>query len=249
MITPYGTITQGDIWSINHLKPGEGTGRTGGIAREFVVGAGHPSPLRSDYCDMVAPYTVWKHYEPKDLIGFHGYRKHINFRDPLIPYAGQLALGWETVPLTVFQNYQEWLCRQSITLFKEFMADTDVLCVEPFNCSYNEGMANDYCVSRSPDDWRALEKVMTDHGDFYFDVPYIRPMHFVCRYRVFHRYMKFWDSVRKDLEPLVLSKDAVTPDYPKRAMAFLSERIWSLWLDSAGLRIETFPLIMCWEAR
>jgi hypothetical protein len=60
--------------------------------------------------------------------------------------------------------------------------------------------------------------------------------------------MRFWNRVRLELEPLVLSEDAVTPEYRGRAMAFLSERIWSLWLDSTQLRVKEFPLLRCWDA-
>jgi Domain of unknown function (DUF4422) len=237
-----------DIWSINHVKIDAGTGHTGGVAREFIVGS-VPCDLSEGYCDMIAPYTIWKHYDVSGIVGFHGYRKHINFRDRLAPRPGQLAPGWEEVSLSVFQHYQHWLSRQSAHLFNDLLYDVDVLCVEPFNCSYNGGMANDYAISRSPNDWIALQKVMAPYGHFDFDTPYIRPMHFVCRRYVFYHFMRFWDMVRRDLEPRVLSQDAVTPDYPKRAMAFLSERIWSLWLDETDLRLRTFPLLMCWDAR
>jgi hypothetical protein len=231
------------IWSINHVKPHIEMVIAGGVAREFMVGEdNNAGELNAGFCDMAAPYTVWKHFPVPDIVGFHGYRKHINFRDPE-PH------GWIDVSLPTFQEYKDWLRQQPVQLFNELLTGPDVLTVAPFNCSYNGGMAKDYGISRSPNDWAALECVMRMHGDFNFNTPYIRPMHFVCRVDVFNRWMKFWDKVRQELEPMVLSMDAVTPDYPKRALAFLSERIWSLWLDHSGLKVREFPLLICWDAR
>ncbi|HUD11905.1 MAG TPA: DUF4422 domain-containing protein [Candidatus Saccharimonadia bacterium] len=232
---------QMDFYSINHVKSATPTGVYGGITREFVVGRDNiVDELRSDYCDMNAPYTVWKHTPVPPIVGFHGYRKHIMFRDE--------PPGWRDIPLNAFKDYQRWLSEEPASHFNKLLIAADVLTVEPFNCGYNGGMAKDYILSRSPRDWRALEGVMSDHGQFNFDTHFIRPMHFVCRDYVFHRWMRFWDKVRLELEPLVLADDAVTEDYPKRAMAFLSERVWSLWLDQSNLRVQEFPLLICWDA-
>lgn len=233
-----------DLWSINHAKAATPTGIYSGITREFVVGVDDKiDQLRNDYCDMRAPYTVWKHTPVPPIIGFHGYRKHINFRDEAVHQ------GWRDTDLITFRNYQKWLSEQPGVTFNKLLIEHDILVVEPFNCGYNVGMAKDFALSRSENDWDALEAVMAEHGDFNFDTHFIRPMHFVCRDYVFCRWMRFWDKVRLELEPLILSEDAVTEDYPKRAMAFLSERIFSLWLDSTTLRVKEFPLLRCWDAQ
>jgi hypothetical protein len=156
--------------------------------------------------------------------------------------------GWHDSPLNTFKDYQRWLSEEPASHFSKLLIVADILTVAPFNCGYNGGMAKDFALSRSENDWEALEAVMNEHGEFNFDTNFIRPMHFVCRDYVFHRWMRFWDKVRQELEPLILSEDAVTPEYPSRAMAFLSERIWSLWLDSTMLRVKEFPLLRSWEA-
>jgi hypothetical protein len=234
---------QMDFYSINHIKSATPTGVYGGITREFVVGRDNIiDELRSDYCDMNAPYTVWKHTPVPPIIGFHGYRKQLNFRDELVHQ------GWFDTDLLTFREYQRWLAAQPGVTFNKLLVEHDILVVEPFDCKHNNGMAEDFALTRSENDWEALEAVMNEHGEFNFDTNFIRPMHFVCRDYVFHRWMRFWDKVRQELEPLILSEDAVTPEYPSRAMAFLSERIWSLWLDSTMLRVKEFPLLRSWEA-
>lgn len=234
---------QFDFWSINHAKKETPTGVYSGITKEFVIGVDDKiDPLRKDYCDMGAPYTIWKHTPVPPIIGFHGYRKQINCRDELVHQ------GWFDTDLLTFREYQRWLAAQPGVTFNKLLVEHDILVVEPFDCKHNGGMAKDFALSRSENDWEALEAVMNEHGEFNFDTNFIRPMHFVCRDYVFHRWMRFWDKVRQELEPLILSEDAVTPEYPSRAMAFLSERIWSLWLDSTMLRVKEFPLLRCWDA-
>jgi hypothetical protein len=234
---------QFDFWSINHAKKETPTGVYSGITKEFVIGVDDKiDPLRKDYCDMGAPYTIWKHTPVPPIIGFHGYRKQLNFRDELVHQ------GWFDTDLLTFREYQRWLAAQPGVTFNKLLVEHDILVVEPFDCKHNNGMAEDFALTRSENDWEALEAVMNEHGEFNFDTNFIRPMHFVCRDYVFHRWMRFWDKVRQELEPLILSEDAVTPEYPSRAMAFLSERIWSLWLDSTMLRVKEFPLLRCWDA-
>ena len=239
-----------DLYSINHKKDDRQLAPVvGGIAREFIVGEEDDGELSKPYCDMAAPYYVWKHVPLPPIIGFHGYRKQINFRDGMVAEAHQIAPGWDTVTLEAFMGYQEWLAEWDGKPLEKWLSEADMLTVEPFDCSYNCNIGEDYARSRSAYDWLAFEKVMRRHGDFNFDTPYIRPMHFVCRNTTFTRWMRFFDRVRRELEPLVLSEDARTPDYPARNMAFLSERMWSLWLDQSRLRVKTFPLWICWSAK
>lgn len=243
-------MIQADLISINHLKSKHGTPVVGGIVREFMVGLDDIGELDPRWCDMAAPYHIWKHkdaLEPQwsvpPIIGFHGYRKHINFRDPF-------ATRWTEVDALGFRTYQEWLIKELTgdklnLMFRAF----DVLTVKPFDCSYNLNMAVDYRISRSAQDWAVFEDVMRAHGNFNFETPFIRPMHFVAEDHIFFKWMRFFDKVRKDLEPLIKSEDAHNELYPPRALAFLAERMWSLWLDASGLRIKELPLMICWNPR
>ena len=244
---------QVQLWSINHEKPRPYAPTLGGVAREFIVGRDDKKyPLLPGYMDMAAPYTIWADRAVPRIIGFHGYRKHMNFRDRGTYNAGQIAPGWGEVDLGFFREYQVWLTNwEAHEITHDWLLTHDVLTVEPFNCSYNGGMAQDYAKSRSAQDWAVLEEVLGLRGyerkDF--DTSFIRPMHFVCRDHTFHNFMRFWNDVRKEIEPRIHSNDARTPEAKTRALAFLSERIWSLWLDHAPVRIKTFPLIICWSAQ
>ena len=250
---------QADLISINHAKPRVMAPITGGIVREFVCGRDDDGLLVPGWCDMRAPYHIWKHradvqfsaypWPIPPIIGFHGYRKHINFRDPMEFHSTQVAPGWTAVALSTFRNYQAWLVSE-MTGHKltDLLEDADILTVKPFDCSYNGSMEEDYRASRSPADWAVFKDVMKAHGDFDFSTPFIRPMHFVCEDIVFFRWLRFFEEVRKDLEPLVKSPDNDDPKYRARALAFLAERMWSLWLDTSGFRIKEFPLMICWDA-
>ena len=247
---------QADLISINHAKPDHSVPIVGGIVREFVCGQDDDGSLAPGWCDMRAPYYIWKHRNDPDvpwpippIIGFHGYRKHINFRDPFEIHPTQMAPGWTAVDLATFRNYQKWLTEAGTTAcLRGLLMEGDILTVKPFDCSYNGSMEEDYRASRSPADWAVFKDVMKAHGDFNFSTPFIRPMHFVCEDIVFFRWMRFFEEVRKGLEPLVKSPDNDDPKYRARALAFLAERMWSLWLDTSGFRIKEFPLMICWDA-
>ena len=251
-------MIQASLISINHLKSQHNTAPiVGGIVREFMSGLDDVAELDARWCDMRPLHYIWKHrhaaeplWSVPSIIGFHGYRKHINFRDPVENVPWSLAPGWQEVNKMVFRTYQEWLVQEMTgKKLADFLGedDFDMLAVAPFDCGYNRNMAVDYRVSRSAQDWNAFEDVMKAHGNFDFKTPYIRPMHFVVEDHIFFEWMGFFDKVRQDLEPLIKSKDAHNEHYPPRALAFLAERMWSLWLDACGFRIKEFPLMICWN--
>lgn len=248
-----GTQVNVELWAINHKKPDpDPLPNFGGIHREFVVGVDDDHELDPRYCDMAAPFHIWGEPSLPDIIGFHGYRKMLNFRNSmgLILPRSKLAPGWEEVTIDQFNQYKDWLREWDSTplRWQLRMMNWDLLTVEPFNCGYNGNIGNDYAVSRSADDWRALEGVLRNHGVHNFNTHLIRPMHFVCQTHIFCRWMRFWNTVRQELEPLIQSADAKAPAYPPRALAMLSERIWSLWVQHSNLRVKTLPLMICWEA-
>lgn len=240
------------LYSINHKK---GDPIVGGVAKEFVVGEDDEGALLPGYCDMIAPYHIWYKQLVPAIVGFHGYRKHMNFRDAwdnVLRTGPQLAPGWEAAEHNRFLQYQRWLVEwDAREITHDWMQKHDVLTVEPFKLPAGLGMAEDYALSRSALDWGVLEGILRQRGfdNAALDTPYIRPMHFVMRDHTFCRWMRFWDDIRRELEPAIFSDDAKSEVAKTRALAFLSERIWSLWLDRAQLRVKTFPLMICWEAQ
>ena len=241
------------LYSINHKK---GDPIVGGVAKEFVVGTDDDGTLLPGYCDMAAPYTIWKEKLVPAIVGFHGYRKHMIFQDGWRPsiasMQGVYPGSWYQVVLQDFIHYQRWLAQwDAREITHDWMQKNDVLTVEPFKLPVGLGMAEDYALSRSAQDWGVLEGILRQRGFDHaaFDTPYIRPMHFVMRDHTFCRFMRFWDDIRRELEPAIFSDDAKSEVAKTRALAFLSERIWSLWLDRAQLRVKTFPLMICWEAQ
>jgi len=246
---------QADIISISHPRPTRTIDPPlGGVAREFMNGLDDDGGLSQRWIDMVPLDYIWRHmndplpdWPVPPIIGFHGYRKHINFRDPMAEHGHQLARGWDAVSLTQFLSYQEWLANDLTgTMLDKMLDGYDVLTVEPFDCSYNQNMREDFIRSRSFNDWQTFEYAMRLKGEFNFETPFIRPMHFVCRRPVFCRWMRFFNEM-KVLEFVIDSEDAVALDYPRRALGYLAERMWSLWLDASGLKIKTLPLMICWN--
>lgn len=241
-----------ELWAINHKKADPDLlPNFGGIHYQFVVGMDDDGALDPRYCDMAAPYFLWQERAslPK-IIGFHGYRKMLNFRDSFMHVGPcKMAPGWEEVSLDRFGEYKGWLSEWGAYSLPPTLEKYDLLTVEPFNCAYNGNMFKDYCVSRSRDDAAVLEIELKKIGLSMESTALIRPMHFVCSSYTFSQFMRFWNEIRGAIEPQIKSADARDPGYPPRALAMLSERIWSLWVDQAKLRIKTLPLMICWDAR
>jgi hypothetical protein len=149
-----------------------------------------------------------------------------------------------------FHNYQEWQKDHAAHNIRSLLADCDVLTNPPFDVSYNLNIAEDFKRSASIEDWGALEMVMRRHGDFDFTMPTVTSYCVLtATFPVFNKWMRFWWKIVRELEPLLKpSNYGPRPDiYLPRRMAFLSERVFSLWLNTSGLKVKPLPLLVCWE--
>lgn len=229
------------LFSVNYENPRRAAQPEGGLARSFVAGvsdrSGDNIADRPGYADARAMYYAWKNLA-FDVVGFHGYRRHINFR-------GDTA-GWTRVSLPHFRLYQEWLAGWDGSGIRSLLREHDVIVTTPYRFGAGEDLTSDFRRSRSARDWTALQDVMG--GGFDFHLPYVHNMFFVTSAPLFREYMSFWWGICEKLEPLVTSEDATDPSYKARAMAFLSERIFSLWLHRSGVSYIELPLLVCWEA-
>lgn len=83
----------------------------------------------------------------------------------------------------------------------------------------------------------------------YAHTKHIYPMHFVTRAPVFNRFMEWWWPRAEEIRARIKSIDVHDPAYLRRPMAYLSERIFSMWLDHSGLSMVEVPLLRCWDAK
>lgn len=234
-----------DLYAIHYDRPSRQPAPFGGISKEFVCGlddcVGDNISALKTYADMRAPYWVWKNRNDLDIIGFQGYRKFLDFSVRSTP-------RWHDVSIDVFRKYQKWLSETDGQYIQELLAQYDIVVAPSFNCSYNIDMAEDFRRSRSSADWDITEYTLMHDGVYNTHTPFIRPMHFVTRAAVFNRFMEWWWPLAETIRSNIMSEDAVDTAYVSRPMAYISERMYSLWLDQSKLSIVEVPLLNCWEA-
>ena len=194
------------------------------------------------YADMRAPYWIWKNRDDLDIIGFHGYRKFLDFRNIFA------ASGWFDVGIGDFREYQKWLAEYDGEYIRWLLSQYDIIVAHPFDCSYNGDIGQDFRRSRSVADWLIFEDVMPYTSGEYVRTKHIYPMHFVTRAPVFNRFMEWWWPRAEEMRARIKSIDVHDHAYLRRPMAYLSERIFSMWLDHSGLSMVEVPLLRCWEA-
>jgi hypothetical protein len=200
-----------------------------------------PGPRYADYCAL---YNVWGVFtdEPPDIVGFFGYRKYLM---PLVPPGVDPA-----------HNYNWWQCREvDFDCMRDawagddgrwilpLLATHDVLVAEPFRLQTS--LITDFSVSRSAHDAAMLEQTLPAHWKSRQIYPYL----FITRWPVFNRAMHEMDTFRHQLDPVCTGVDSDDYEYKKRPMAYVMERVWSLWLEHSGLSIKHLPLLHCWEKK
>jgi hypothetical protein len=227
-----------DLFNVHYLP----TERPlGGVVRQIVIGTSHE--LSSRFASMRAYYDVWKYGLYRDVVGFQGYRKHLDLRPGHFP-------KWSEVSKEAFWAYQDWLVRHGAGTLACLMDDRDILITSAFDMRSQGGMAEDFCQSRSPKDWAKFVDIMDRYGTWDWYQPSVTPHWFVMTARVFNQFMELWWCVFSQLEPLIHSEDAHDGAYPPRAFDYLTERFFTVWLDSRkDLRTRTLPLMICWDAK
>ena len=205
--------------------------------------SGDGIPNLETYADMRAPYWIWKNRDDLDIIGFHGYRKFLDFRNIFA------APGWFDVGIGDFREYQKWLAEYDGEYIRWLLSQYDIIVTHPFDCSYNGDIGEDFRRSRSVADWLIFEDVMPYTSGEYVRTKHIYPMHFVTRAPVFNRFMEWWWPRAEEMRARIKSIDVHDHAYLRRPMAYLSERIFSMWLDHSGLSMVEVPLLRCWEAK
>jgi hypothetical protein len=241
-------MTNIQLYTVDHRYPART--KDGGIVRSLIVDRDCFSPNLT-YADMCAQYAVWQGLvlaaDANSIVGFQGYRKHLDFRP------GATVKGdWVDMTMAEFKAYQEWQKHYAAPNIEFDLRDADILTAPPFDVSYNTNIEEDFKLSASATDWEHMKKTMLRFGDFDFSIKYVVGYcNIVTTVDVFNKWMTLWNMVRAYLERSMFypcPDPGPRPDiYLPRRMAFLSERIFSIWLASSGLKAQQLPLLVCWE--
>ena len=133
---------------------------------------------------MHAYYDVWRAGIKPDIVGFMGYRKHINFRDSHMS-------GWEFVPPHIFYQYQDWLYKWDGGTIEDMLRKYDIILTPSFSLQEQGGLADDFCRSRSPQDWIEFKRVLSKFDDDWdWDIKHVTSHWFVCPWWVFDEFMQ-----------------------------------------------------------
>jgi len=229
------------IWVIDH-RDGDAQLRGDIIAPYMIYGYEDPGPRYADFCAL---YGAWTGYlgigSPPEHIGFFGYRKYLCPPNHNKYWAPAHAPNWYQCAKKDFDEYRDFMATWDGGDIKRLLAQYDILQAAPF--PLNENIYTDFADSRSREDAASLRGALPDSWTSRRIYPYL----FITRWSVFDRMMREMEPYRQRLEPLCTGADSISFAYIKRPMAYVMERVYSLWLENSGLSIKEVPLLHCWE--
>lgn len=241
-----------EIIVIDHLERKGSRQSAGKVIQNYLVyPADLPGPRYADYCAL---YRIWTFYrsngnEP-EMIGFFGYRKYLlagsnslDWEDPNIAPAH--APNWYKCSPKIFDFHREQLSRSDGADIKALLTQHDILQATPF--PLNESICEDFARSRSEHDEKRFWNVVADRFTRLHTVRRIHPYLFITRWAVFDRMMRELEPIRQELDPLITAEDSADAAYKQRPMAYVMERVYSLWLENSCLDIHHVPLLHCWD--
>jgi hypothetical protein len=239
-----------NLYTVDHHNPP--LTKREGIVHVFPIAKGDHLFGVTSFADMIAQYGVWqgitdRYFKDDDIIGFQGYRKHLDFR-----IDRKVGGDWVSLDPLEFRQYQNWQQEHAGPNIEAMLTRTDILTNPPYDVTHNGDIRRDFAVSASLTDWQEMERVLRRHGIVQFDIPTVTSYCvFTGTGKIFDEWMKFWWEVVCELTatlPATCPDPGPRPDiYLPRRMAFLSERIYSLWLANSGLRTKALPLLFCQE--
>jgi hypothetical protein len=249
-----------NLYTVDHHNPP--LTQSEGFVRTIQIGKGDALLGNSTFADMMAQYRVWRggdcitdrptreifnYVLHGDIIGFQGYRKHLDFR-----LRRQVRGDWISLDPVEFRQYQIWQADYAAQNIAFLLQDCDVLTNPPYDVTHNGGLKQDWIKSASIIDWKIMEDILRSHGVRDFDIPTVTSYCvFTGTGKIFDQWMNFWHPVACALIeelPQTCPDPGPRPDiYLPRRLAFLSERVYSLWLHSREIRTKPLPLLVCWE--
>jgi hypothetical protein len=217
---------------------------------------------RRGYSEMRAHYYVWKNMlSGLDYVGFHHYRRALVFHFVMPEKADspvaiicsdaskyRVELG-KTVSLAEYHQYLEWLRgwdKKDILLFQEWVGNFDIIIPRPW--AINGTLGSQYAGAHSADDWHHLLAILRNHpwlddvhSHLDLELPHLIPCNiFIMRATLFHDYMEFWYDIVEKLETVITP----SPDpYQSRVIAFLSERIYTIYLHHLRLKKPRLKIV------
>ena len=206
-------------------------------------------PPGTDYAGWRAHYGAWHKYRdagnPPDMIGFFAYRYYLwdSSWFPLSPHGDNIpppgaAPSWCKVLKQDFDVYRTFLSTWDGTAIKEQLARCDILQSAPITVGHG-GIINDFmkhCGSRG--DGQALEEVTKKHGFYEFASDKIYHWILITHWPIFDRMMREMEPLRLELHERCKGLDSGNPAYKIRAMDYVMERVYPLWLVKSGLKFK-----------
>jgi hypothetical protein len=185
---------------------------------------------REAYGEMRAHYFAWRNNLTAGLthIGFQHYRRWLDFdcRDASLVATADAALFALHVKSRPLPSWVEKV--DVVTAARWFFKAT---IGDQYSSSHRGGDWNAFCAEAPV----LVEHALEEHSYHPCNI-------FVMRVCEFDRYMRFWWPLMQRIESRV---ERLPDGYQGRAMAFLSERIFSLWVDrEAYSAAYEVPLIM-----
>lgn len=190
----------------------------------------------STFGEMRGHYFVWKNLLIPDLthVGFQHYRRWMYFKD--FPQNVDKKISNP-------EKFREYV--NAANPLPDSLRDYDIISAAQWQ--FPDDLGSYYSRAHDAAHWQALLQTIPlfaelAKNELCYNVCNI----FLLRVGEFDRYMSFWwDVVQAVIPRITISDDK----YQHRAIAFLSERIYSLWLKQEKLsrpelKIAEVPLIM-----
>ena len=200
---------------------------------------------RQSFAELRGHYFVWKNcLNNLDFVGFHHYRRALLFEDILFGskafmYPVETGMPFFDVTNEQLRTYFDLLQTLSKGEITDYAKQFDIIVPNPYKV---ESLKYQYDQVHRIEDWNVLVEILAKRG---WEIPDKIPLYglhmFLMPKALFRDFMAEWWEVMSELWAKL---DIPTSGYQRRAIAFLSERFFSFWLNrQKGMKIKELPWV------
>lgn len=201
-------------------------------ARENAPNTNNIAHKNANYCELTVLYYIWKNIK-SDIVGLVHYRRYFTKRHSFVGYL--INKSKHTLTQNKSMSAKHYIINQK--QIDEILSNHDLIIPNPYRLPENKSVYEDYIETHYEKDWLLTrEIILQKHPEYYHSFnqvadsdSFIPCNAFIGHRQVICKYCEWLFDILFELEHQINLEEY--DDYNKRVFGFLSERLFTVWIQ------------------
>lgn len=212
-------------------------------ARENTPNSDNIAHKNASFCELTVLYYIWKNIK-SDVVGLVHYRRYFTKRHGFIGYL--INKGKHVLKQDKNMSAKHYIINQK--QIDEIISTHDLIIPNPYRLPKNQSVYEDYIQTHHKKDWLLIQEIILQkYPDYYqcFNLvaesdSFIPCNAFIGKKQVISEYCEWLFDILFELEQRINLEEY--DDYNKRVFGFLSERLFTVWIEKNQKKFRFYNL-------